>query len=180
MWVESALINRDSQKTDLQIQLLDYLDPSFWGDELRRVQLTTYEDFRALNSVKTRESIEPIPVQQEKQVQDDIKLGDNTGNSQPILTSNVADVWQTPCLVCDCFLSIKKLYILFHASYHCIIQVNSLVFPFLFIFVSLFTELRTSWRCDIAIYRRQVDKTWEEDTKIVSSILVPLLTALLA
>jgi len=104
MWVRSALINRDSQKTDPQIQLLDYLDPSFWGDELRRVQLTTYEDFRALNSVKTRESIEPIPVQQEKQVQDDIKLGDNTGNSQPILTSNVADVWQTPCLVCDCFL----------------------------------------------------------------------------
>ena len=66
MWVESALINRDSQKTDLQIQLLDYLDPSFWGDELRRVQLTTYEDFRALNSDKTRESMKPIPVQTRK------------------------------------------------------------------------------------------------------------------
>jgi len=179
MWVRSALINRDSQKTDPQIQLLDYLDPSFWGDELRRVQLTTYEDFHALNSVKTRESIEPIPVQQEKRVQDQRYKAGGQYREQPATDILTSDVWQTACLVCYCFLiNQETVYTLscFISLHHSSQLFGVSLLIYICVTIHKITYVLKMWHC----YRGQVDKTWEEDTKIVSSILVPLLTALLA
>ena len=153
MWVRSALINRDSQKTDPQIQLLDYLDPSFWGDELRRVQLTTYEGFRALNSDKTRESIKTYSGPTRKtgarsKIQSWGTILGTASHRYPYIKCG-------RCLANGMFglllFSYQSRNCIYSFMLHiiCIIQVNSLVFPFLSIFVSLFTELRTSWRCDI-------------------------------
>ena len=178
MWVRSALINRDSQKTDPQIQLLDYLDPSFWGDELRRVQLTTYEGFRALNSDKTRESIKTYSGPRKTGARSKIQSwGTILGTASH----------RYPYIKCGRCLA-NGMFGLLLFSY----QSRNCIYSFMLHIIASFKS--TLWCFPSYLYlchcsqnyvrpedvTLQVDKTWEEDTKIVSSILVPLLTALLA